>query len=416
MKFRTWIWTIIVNSPATLALAIATLSAQAQTFNVIHTFTGGPDGGNPNAGLTIDKAGNLYSTAYTGGAGYGTVYRMKRSGSNWVFNPLYSFAGGTDGANPVARVVFGPDGSLYGTTLFGGVVGCGDSGCGTVFNLRPSARACTTALCPWTETVLHRFSGDPDGNYPEFSDVIFNQMGNLYGVTYDGGTGGLGTVYQLTPSGSGWTESVLYGFPGRGNDGVFPNAVTLDNAGNLYGTTFNGGLSNDGTVFEMTYSVGIGWTENLLYSFQNGNDGSLPIAGLIFDQSGNLYGATTNGGSGGGGTVFELTPSGGGWKYTLLYSFTGGYRCGPVGNLVMDGAGNLYGTTVCDGTNQAGNVFKLTPSGPTWTYTSLHDFTGGSDGGISTSNLIFDTNGNLYGTTIYGGGPQNYGVVFQITP
>ena len=414
MKSRTWIRMIVVNLFATLVLAVASQSAQAQTFKVIHNFTGGQDGGNPYAGLTMDKAGNLYSTAYTGGAGYGTVYRLKRSGSNWVFNPLYSFAGNTDGANPEARVVLGPDDTLYGTTLFGGVVGCGPSGCGTVFNLRPPPAACKTALCPWTETVLHRFAGGTDGNYPEFSDVIFDQAGNIYGVTYAGGSGVVGTVYELTRSGNSWTESVLYNL--SGNNGNSPNAVIFDNAGNLYGTTFTGGLNNDGTVFELMYTSGIGWTENLLYSFQNGNDGSLPIAGLIFDKSGNLYGSTENGGSGGGGTVFELTPSGGSWKYTLLYSFAGGYRCGPVGNLVMDGAGNLYGTTVCDGANQAGSVFKLTPSGGSWTYTSLHDFTGGSDGGFPTCNLIFDTNGNLYGTATYGGGPQGYGVVFEITP
>jgi uncharacterized repeat protein (TIGR03803 family) len=421
MKSRTWIWTTVVNSLATLVLAVAIQPAQAQTFNVIHAFTGGQDGGNPYGGLTMDKAGNLYSTTYNGGAGYGTAYRLKRSGSNWIFNPLYSFAGGTDGANPEARVVFGPDGTLYGTTLFGGVVGCGaGSGCGTVFNLRPSPRACTAALCPWTETVLHRFGGGTDGAYPQFSDVIFDQAGNIYDVTYDGGPGpgGLGTVYELARSGSGWMESVLYGFPGRGNDGIFPGAVTLDNAGNLYGTTFNGGLSNDGTVFELMYTSGIGWTENLLYSFQNGNDGDLPIAGVIFDQSGNLYGATTNGGSGGGGTVFELTPSGGGsWKYSLLYSFTGGYRCGPVGNLVME-AGNLYGTTLCDGANQAGSVFKLTPPYGQQNYTSLHDFCAAGppciDGAYPISN-VSPSNGKLYGTAS-AGGSQGVGVVWEITP
>jgi uncharacterized repeat protein (TIGR03803 family) len=417
MKPTTWMWTTVVYLFAALVLeAAATPLAQSQTLNVIHNFTGGADGGNPYAGLTMDREGDLYGTASAYGAGFGTVYRLKRSGSSWVFDRLYSFAGGSDGADPEARVILGPDGSLYGTTVFGGVTGCGPSGCGTVFNLRPSPRACAAALCPWKETLLHRFVSGADGNYPEFSDLVFDVRGNGYGVTYDGGSGDLGTVFELTPSGSGWTENVLYGFPGTVDDGVFPNAVTLDGAGNLYGTTFNGGSSKDGTVFELTYSAGIGWKENVLYSFQNGNDGTLPIAGLIFDPSGKLYGSTSTGGSGGGGTVFELAPSNGSWTYALLYSFTGGDRCGPVGNLVMDGAGSLYGTTVCDGANQTGTVFKLTPSGGSWNYTSLHDFTGGSDGGFPTCNLIFDANGNLYGTATYGGAPEGHGVVFQITP
>jgi uncharacterized repeat protein (TIGR03803 family) len=416
MESRTWIWMTVVYLFAAMAVA-AIPSAQAQTFNVLHTFTGGGDGGNPYSGLTMDQAGNLYGTAYAGGSGYGTVYRLKRSGANWILNPLYSFAGGTDGANPEARVIFGPDGLLYGTTLFGGVVGCGPSGCGTVFDLRPTPRTCTAALCPWTETVIHRFASGADGNYPEFGDLIFDRIGNAYGVTYDGGSGGLGTVFELTPSEEGWTENVLYNFPSSRNDGIFPGAVTRDAAGNLYGTTFNGGPSNNGTVFQLTYSPGVGWKENVLYSFENGSDGGLPIAGVIFDQSGNLYGATENGGSGGGGTVFELTPSNGNWIYNLLYSFPGGYRCGPVGNLVRDRAGNLYGTTVCDGANQAGSVFELTPSGGSWTYTSLHDFTGGGDGAVPTSNLIFDNNGSLYGTAAYGGGLAcNCGVVFEIMP
>jgi uncharacterized repeat protein (TIGR03803 family) len=218
--------------------------------------------------------------------------------------------------------------------------------------------------------------------------------------------------YELTPSGSGWTESVLHSF--SGSDGATPfSGVLPDGAGSLYGTTTAGGSANTGTVFQLKHSIG--WTETVLYSFRNGNDGSYPTAGLVFDGSGNLYGATSSGGSGGGGTVFKLTPSGGSWTYSLVYSFTGGANCGPWGNLFIDGSGNLYGTTVCDGANNAGSVFKLTPSGNSWTCTSLHDFTGGSDGKNPYCNVAVDTSGNLYGTT-YAGGSPGYGVVWEITP
>ena len=162
---------------------------------------------------------------------------------------------------------------------------------------------------------------------------------------------------------------------------------------------------------------GSGWIENVIYNFRDGTDGGYPYAGLIVDQSGNLYGTTTDAGTGGGGTVFELSPSGGGWTYSVLYSIAGpfGYQCGPAWALVMDVGGNLYGTTQCDGASGRGNVFKLTPSNGSWTYTSLYDFTGGSDGWLPLSSVVFDANGNLYGTAA-AGGADDKGVVWEITP
>jgi len=383
----------------------ATFTQLSLSYKVLHTFTGGQDGSYPSAGLTLNGAGNLYGTAFNGG---GTVYQLKKKGG--TFNLLHNFAGG-DGNGPTARVVFGSNGTLYGTTHGGGL------NYGTTFNLRPFPSVCKTALCPWMETVLYSFAGSPDGDGPGLGDLIFDQAGNIYGTTVNGGANDLGAVFEMSPSGSGWTESVLYSF--SGSDGAHPeNGVIFDNAGNLYGTTLDGGVGGYGTVFELTPS-GSGWTEKVLYSFQNGSDGSHPVAGLIFDQSGNLYGATSNGGTGGGGAVFELTPSGNSWTYSLVYSFIGGANCGPEASLVMDGAGNLYGTTVCDGVNKAGSVFKLTPSGPPWIYTSQHEFTGGSDGGNPISNVVFDANGNLYGTASEGGSgcaPNGCGVVWEITP
>jgi uncharacterized repeat protein (TIGR03803 family) len=399
----------------TLALAIvfglavvASQAAQAQTFNVLHTFTGGSDGGNPSAGVTI-KAGVLYGTTYEGGAGYGAVYQMKHVGSGWTLNPLHNFAG-SDGAIPTAPVVFGPDGALYGTTEFGGA-----NSKGNVFKLRPSPTACKTALCPWSETVIYSFEGGTDGSQP--IGIVFGQAGNIYGTTSSGGTNANGTAYELTSSGGGWTESVQHSFGSYYPDGLVPyrSLMTFDNAGNLYGTTFLGGASNAGSVFQLTPS-GSGWIETVIYNFQGNGDGRFPYSGLIIDQSGNLYGTTTDAGIHGGGTVFELSPSGGGWTYSVLYSLTGslGESCGPAWALVMDADGNLYDMTQCDGANGLGNVFKLTNTGGSWTYTSLHDFSG-SDGSFPLSGVTFDPSGNLYGTTYYGGA-NNYGVVWEITP
>lgn len=427
-----------ISRAAMLALAIVsvlalilifTQPAQAQTFNVIYNFTGGPDGANPEAGVTIAGAGNLYGTAANGGNsggscapdGCGTVYELKRSGSGWVFNPLYIFSG-KDGDGPAARVIFGPDGILYGTTAQGG--GCGGSGCGTVFNLKPPPTVCKTALCPWTETVLHSFAGSPDGYQPGYGDLTFDQAGDLYGTTVYGGyvdldfcvhgfTLGCGTVFELSPSSGGWKETVIFYFRGYGpQDGNQPYAgVILDSDGNLYGTTaYSDGYVNlTGTAYELTPS-GSGWTKTRTYYFEEeGRAGIEPIGGLIFDRQGNLYGTTSE-----SGTVFELLPASGGWTLNVLWTFSDFY--GSFASLIMDASGNIYGTTTYGiGTEIYGNVFKLSPSNGGWTYTSLHDFTGGSDGGYPYGSVTLGANGNIYGTAA-GGGAYGYGVVFEITP
>ena len=397
--------------------ALIGMAATAQTFTVIHTFTGGADGANPQAGLRIDAAGNFYGTTQRGGIGYGTVFKLAQRNSQWIFTPLYQFAGGFDGSQPNSRVTIASDGILYGTTAGGGYGG-GCGGCGTVFSLQPPANPCLNALCSWTKTTIYRFLGYPnDGQSPQ-GDLAFDQAGGLYGTTFEGGSSNYGTVYKLAQSGGIWSEDILQSFMGDGL-GAYPlSGVILDSSGNVYGTDLTTS-GNSGQVFELT-SSGSGWSLHELYRFQGGNDGGFSQAGLIFDRSGNLYGATSTAGAGGSGTAYELVHSNGGWNFSLLYSFVGSPRGGPIAPLIMDSAGNLYGTTLFDGAYGYGSVFKLTPHSGGYLYTSLHDFTGERDGSTPYSTLVFDGNGKLYGTTSQGGSGvtcvSGCGVVFEITP
>jgi uncharacterized repeat protein (TIGR03803 family) len=426
--------TLSIGLRAVLAIIAATLFvtstwAAAQE-RVLLNFNG-QDGRLPQAGLIFDAAGNLYGTTEGGGTGSncgafgcGTVFELTpAAGGGWTETVLYSFGGSPDGADPLAGLIFDAAGNLYGTTGAGGTYDYG-----TVFELTPAAGG------GWTETVLHNFNYNvTDGYYP-YAGLILDAAGNLYGTTSQGGTYGYGwgTVFELTPAaGGGWTEKVLHSFPDyNGTDGTSPYAgLIFDAAGNLYGTTSQGGTYIfRGTVFELTPAAGGGWTETVLHSFGNGADADSPQAGLIFDAAGNLYGTTVEGGTGsncifGCGTVFELTPAaGGGWTEKVLYSFnangTDGYY--PYAGLIFDAAGNLYGTTRYGGTSSGcapygcGTVFELTPAaGGTWTETVLHNFGNGTDGATPLAGLIFDAAGNLYGTTS-SGGTYGYGTVFEL--
>ena len=255
--------------------------------------------------------------------------------------------------------------------------------------------------------VLHAFNGK-DGADPS-ADLIFDAAGNLYGSTEQGGAYGPGTVFKLTPNADGsWTESVLHSF--NGSDGQLPKAgLIFDAAGNLYGTTSEGGTHNFGTVFKLTPNADGSWTESVLHSF-NGSDGASPEAGLTFDAAGNLYGTT-----GGPGTAFKLTPNAdGSWTESVLHYFKPNVL-GPEAGLIFDATGNLYGTTYGGGTDNLGTVFKLTPNADgSWTESVLHSFNSG-DGANPWAGLIFDATGNLYGTT-ESGGAHNFGTVFKLTP
>jgi uncharacterized repeat protein (TIGR03803 family) len=380
-----------------LALGLfLTSGLHAQTFNVVHSFAGS-DGGGPLAGLAIDSKGNLYGTTSSGGAhGSGIVFRANGSGQERV---LYSFGSiVNDGASPESSLIFDASGDLYGTTFSGGA-----SGNGTVFRLTPKG----------VETVLYSFAGGTDGANPEAS-LAMDKSGNLYGTTTAGGTAGDGTVFEISKAGQ---HSVLYNFAG-GNDGTVPVAgVTLDAKGNLYGTTSTGGQYGYGTVFELK-RLQSGWAERILHNFQMQGDGGTPYAGLIFDPSGNLYGAATDGGdgAGGGGTIFELSPSGNSWTFKVLYGLAGWGISGAFRDILFDAAsGVLYGTSHCDGAYNDGTVWELTPSSGAWNYTELYTFTGQDDGLYIFSNLVSDKGGNLYGTASEGGA-NGVGVIFKVTP
>jgi uncharacterized repeat protein (TIGR03803 family) len=401
-----------------LSVLVTATFAHAQTFAVIHSFTGGIDGYQPYAGLTVDQGGNLYGTTseYVGGS----VFQMKHRNGGWTFATLYQFT--TDRYIPQGRVVQGPGGALYGTTNVGGNGDCFEFGCGTVYSVRPPQTICRSVSCSWSAAFVE-FNGI-NGYQPGYVDPAFDTAGNMYVTTTGGGANGDGNVVQLTRSGGQWTPVSIHDF--NGADGYSPySGVTVDSQGNLYGTAWYGGPNGGGTVYRMTPS-GSGWTFQIIYAFQGDPDGALPVGGVVLDEAGNLYGTTSTGGPGDGGTVFELSPSGGSWNFTLLHSFPGSSTMyGPIDTLTMDAAGNLYGTTIAVGAFGQGSVFKLTRSSGGWSFADLHDFTGGADGGYPFGNVTLDQSGNMYGTTSAGGIQSSNcyseyypgcGVVWEITP
>jgi uncharacterized repeat protein (TIGR03803 family) len=380
-----------------LFLASASQPAQSQTYSVIYNFTGiGSDGASPYAGPTLDPAGNLYGTTYLGGTfGSGSVYRLSPKGSTWTYTSLYSFKGGGDGAAPAfGSLVIGGGRALFGTTEAGGNFGTDFAICD----------------CPGREVQIHSFGTGTDGAQP-IGGVVLDSAGNFYGTTSLGGTLGGGTVFEEKRSGTSWTESVIYNFTG-GDDGSNPPAgVTVDAHGNLFGTSSFGGANNDGVVYELSRS-GSTWKQAVLYTFQGLDDGQNPVGGVVIDPAGNLYGTTFDGGVNGGGTVYEMSPARGGWTFTTIYSFTGAYG-GPYNKLTL-AKGNIYSFTNAGGANGFGSVFKLAPFNGGWTFTDLHDFAGGNDGALPYGSVAVDSNGNVFGTAAVGG-TQNQGLVFKIT-
>jgi len=393
--------------------------AFAQTVTTIHDFGGHNDGENPQAGVIFDQAGNLYGTAALGALdGNGVVYRLTPPVAGavpWTESVLHKFEGQPDGAVPVCSLVFSA-GELFGTTEEGGA-----HYMGTVFQVKLPGESGGNAK----ERVLYSFgSVAGDGMVPNASLLPANP--GFYGVTRDGGANGFGTVFQVIPPGNGggdWIETILYSFSGSG-DAAFPSSdLVMDQAGNLYGTTLVGGANNLGAVYQLSPPTTKGgpWTETVIFSF-SGPDGTLPFGRLEFDRAGALYGTTDGGGSLQEGTVFRLNPpsqSGALWSESVLYSFSGGSDGGnPVAGVVIDKMGRLFGTTSTGGNGRpdpGGVIFRLDPpenEGDPWTERVLHAF-GGPDGFRSLSRLV-RRGGAMYGSTS-AGGLNGTGTVFVLT-
>jgi uncharacterized repeat protein (TIGR03803 family) len=383
-------------------LLIAARPAQAQTETVLYNFTGGSDGSNPYCRLTADGAGNFYDTTpYGGASGYGTVFELSPNGTGgWNETVLYNFTGGADGSNPwFSYLTFDSMGNLYGTAATGGA-----NGYGVVFELSPVGTN-------WTETVLYSFANAGDGATP-VNGLIMDPAGNLYGGTYYGGAGS-GTVFEVSPNGGGgWTEQVIYDV-GTGYVGL-----TMSGAGDIF-------VGAQSAVLELSPNGHSGWNATVIHTFAGGpKDGITNYSVPVLDKAGNLYGTTFEGGAKNFGTVYKLSPVLAGKKkgtYTekILYSFKGGKKdgTGPQTGIVFDAAGNIYGTTYSGGKYNDGTVFELVApvgTGKTYKEKVLWGFDG-TDGANLDGSLILDNSGNLYGTA-FNGGSREDGVVFEVTP
>jgi len=436
----------------TMGLAASSLCAGQET--VLHTFVNQADGNSPGGGLTFDTKGNLFGTTSVGGTGEfadGTAFELTpKASGGFTFHTIHQFSAATgDGASPGPAFILDANGNLYGVTSNGG------NGCGIVYELSP------TKSGTWKETILHKFDrSGKDGCNPS-GRLIFDQAGDLFGGTFNGGGGltnlfcnnGCGTTYKLHLANGKWTETVLHRFTGSGTDGQSPTGgLAFDKAGNLWGTTFIGGAGNSstcgdpnggvgmcGTVFELTPHANGTWTESTLYSFVDASTGWNSFSGVILDKAGDLIGTTENGGSSLQGTVFKITPKGKGKvEESLIHEFAGeADGAFPQTGLTPDAAGNLYGVTLVGGgtafkcrENSGGGcgiVYKLTPdSDGTWTETILYAFLGGADGAIpGDDRLALDANGDVFGSAGSGGDfnagcpgdvPGGCGVVFKLKP
>ena len=414
---------LLTSGPTTLflalllALTIAARSEAASKYSILHSFAGKPDGGGIFAGLTLDSKGNLYGATIGGGAyGYGTVFELTPgSGGKWTEAILHSFCKDfphcNDGTSVWDTAALDSKGNLYDFSSAG------------VFQMTPRAHG-------WSFKVIYS-EGDQEAvaeNDPAGEcSLLADGKGNLYSSCFSFGQNYGGAVGELSPGTSGWKERNLFDFCLHPRNGIcfggnLPQyALASDTAGNLYGVTTEGGAHKVGVAFELELTAE-GWQEHVLHSFLAfSGDGYPPSAGVVVDGSGNVYGTTFQGGNGdNNGTVYELSrQQDGHWKETILYDFHNADQDGgsPRGGLVFDKAGSLYGTTTAGGDASClcGVVFKMTPqSSGKWKYQVLHRFTG-SDGYSPQAGVILDDKGNLYGTTTEGG-PGGYGVVYEITP
>jgi hypothetical protein len=455
-----------------VTLALASVATAEWKEKVLYSFQGGTnDGAFPAGGVVFDKQGNLYGVLQDYGppscapmGNYcGTVFQLTppaQKGGSWTETLIYQFQGkgSNDASLPNGGLIRDAAGNLYGVTAYGGTGDCVllgvKAGCGTVYELSPP----TQKGGAWTETILYSFPTAKQGYLPN-GDLVLDIAGNLYGATTFGGGYGTtcngfyqycGAVFQLSPpkiKGGKWREKVLYGFKGvaagaQFGDGANPNGgLVLDSKGAIYGTTYFGGNNVKGKCEGGVGGTGCGiifklippsqkggkWTEKVLHVFKGGNDGDHPAAGMIFGDNGYLYGTTLNGAA--GGTAFFLAPPAKGsseWKEAILHGFNeNGGPFDPEAALIFDSAGNLYGTTYVGNFNDLqGSVFRLKPSnmnGAPWTFSVIHGFLGPPDGDFPAASLVLDKNGDVYGTTQAGGigtgcGHGGCGTVFEVSP
>jgi len=406
---------VVVVVAAMFSLALC--AEGAGTYSVVRNFSS-KLGDIPYGGLLMDQAGNLYGANSAGGTGnWGTIFELSPNGKGgWTYNEIYDCGKAVDCSVPVGSLVMDQAGDLYGVTYFG-----------NVFELMPSGSGV------WTGRVIHTFGGGSDGSAP--SPVVLDAAGNLYGVNGTGGQDNLGYIFELTSSIGGWSLVHLHDFTGSDGAETTNTAggqvagLVWDSVGNLYGTTGLGGSGSKcqggcGLIFELKNESGK-WRETVLHNF-NDSDGANPDAALTIDAAGNLYGTTTSGGTKGLGVVFKLSESSGKWTGKVLHNFTGTHLDGAYPNttLIMDSAGNLYGATESGGADLqscqvmndfgCGTAFELSPNGAQWKMAILHAFTGRKDGGFP-GGVVRDANGNLFGAA-QAGGANAGGVLFKIVP
>jgi len=400
-----------------VSLLLANTGWAGPKYQVLYAFRGGNDGAGLSGGLTFDKDNNLYGATSGGGDyGYGTVFQLTpHADGSWTETILRSFKNGDpNGSEPNGGFIFDATGNLYGTAADGGNSYC-SYGCGVVFQMAPGNPG------NWAENVLFSFDFN-DGAHPT-AGVIMDNEGNLYGTA--------DVAFELAANANGWKEIVLHRFTGKHGDGLPPvSGLISDGSGNLYGTTVDGGnyppdcrvSGGCGIVFELL-PRGHRWREQVVHRFSGfSDDGSEPSSGVVLDAAGDLYGTTTIGGgtgcTAGCGVVYKLTRgTNGRWKESLLHTFGNGQNGSyPDGGVVIDKKGNLYGTTAYGGSScGCGLIYKLTPAPKgKWKYTVLHTFYGW-DGAVPAGGLVMDDKGNLYGGTALGG-TYGFGVVFELTP
>ncbi len=407
MKSSNLRWKLLA---ACAALAASVAAGQAASTTVIYSFGGDEDGEYADTDLAADSAGNLYGTTVSGGDfGGGTVFQLSPTANGWVHTVLYNFTGGVDGGEPYKGVTLDAKGNLYGTAVTGGSGNC-EGGCGVAYKLTKAGDA-------WRQKVIHAFTGGDDGAGPG-ARLAVDRRGNLYGMAPIGGEFGLGTIYQISPAGGGqYSLQVLHAFTG-GADGATGSAgqMLLRN-GRIYGVATAGGSFGSGAAFQLSRGQGGAWSFQTIYSFKGQPDAGFPYGALVSDAAGNLYGTTYYDGANDLGSVYELSPRATGeWAETVLYSFTAGKDGNSsIGNLVFDTAGNLYGTTSEGGAGGVGTIFKLTKSGDLWTETVVHSFRGPPDGAFAYNGMVVDDAGNFYGATVHGGADDE-GAIYKFQP